>query len=480
MINTNAVIFSSNMTTETGTQAAAKPETEPVKADAKPEKPNPSMFPKRQKRDTPKEYSYLRCEYKLPHKNHRQCHMQRKASEKFCAQHVLLQKDSYAGRERVVCPVDPGHTVWADELQQHMYKCNKVKERMQKEREGWHRDDMNISNPEAKPCVGKKSDITVDYAKWIPVVEAAFKDVEEVPVEILNHEKGLAKRMTEVQNKKHALQQASLIAHMEKTGLLKSSSRILEFGAGRAELSRYINYAICAEREEDDKTAPNYLFIDRAMPRMKMDGKLVKDTKDDFPEQPLPLIKRLKMDIKDLMLDGVPVEGPYESNLIVSKHLCGCATDLTLQCLLNSAVFTKETRPAALVIALCCRQICNVQMFPKAGIEWLQERGFDDDGFAALTRMTSWVLCGERPKKEPVEGEEETEAAAKTETETPAPVGHPSGLAADARKEIGLMCRRLLDQGRLHALRKEGLDARLVQYTEMDISPENVCLIVNK
>lgn len=458
------------MTSDAGKEAT-KPEVTQTDAPAKtPTKPDPSMFPKRVKRDTPKEYAYERCEYKLPHKNHRQCHMQRKASEKYCAQHVLLQSTSYAGRERVVCPVDTGHTVWADELQQHMYKCNKVKERQQKEREGWHRDDMNISNPEAKMFTGKKSEIVVDYGKWIPVVKAAFSDVETVPVDILHHEKGLAKRLAEVQNKKHALQQASLIAHMEGTGLLKPTSRILEFGAGRAELSRYINYAICSERGED-QTAVNYLFIDRAMPRMKMDGKLMKDTKEDFPEQPMPLIKRLKMDIKDLMLDGVPVEGPYDGNLIVSKHLCGCATDLTLQCLLNSTVFKEDSKPAALVIALCCRQICNVQMFPKAGIEWLQERGFDDDGFAALTRMTSWVLCGERPKKEPVEGEEEEEKEK---------MGHPSGLGPDERKEIGLMCRRLLDQGRLVALRKEGLDARLVQYTEMDISPENVCLIVKK
>lgn len=443
-------------------------------------KPSAESFPKRHKSDKPKEYSYLRCEYKLPHKNHRQCHMQRKAEEKYCAQHVLLEKDIYVGRERVVCPVDPGHTVWADELSQHMYKCNKVKERTQKERESWHRDNMNISNPTEKACSGKKSDLTVDYKKWIPIVETAFGAVEEVPVEILHHEKGLAKRMTEIQNKKHALQQASLIAHMEKTGLLKTSSRVLEFGAGRAELSRYINYAICSERAEDDKTAVNYLFIDRALARMKMDGKLMKDTKEDFPEQPLPLIKRLKMDIKDLLLDGVPTEGPYDANLVVSKHLCGCATDLTLQCLMNSSVFQSSEKPAALVIALCCRQICNVQMYPSDGLQWIRELGFDDDGFAALTRMTSWVLCGERPKKEESEEDAEKQDEGDKTDESATTTGHPSGLDSETRKAIGIKCRRILDQGRLIALRKQGLDAKLVQYTEMSISPENVCLIVKK
>ncbi|KAA8916074.1 hypothetical protein TRICI_001778 [Trichomonascus ciferrii] len=61
--------------------------------------------------------------------------------------------------------------------------------------------------------------------------------------EILNHP-GLEERLKQLENQKHAVQQASLVDHMEKHGFLNPRTTIIaEFGCKRGELSRYISLA---------------------------------------------------------------------------------------------------------------------------------------------------------------------------------------------------------------------------------------------
>ncbi|KAA8912805.1 hypothetical protein TRICI_003348 [Trichomonascus ciferrii] len=359
-----------------------------------------------------------------------------------------------SGRKRVLCPLCPQHTVWEDELKRHLAKCRKKPEN--RPLEPWRRVDINLVGQTPAQTLSRDD---VDLASWADTLRKLYRDVveregETLETEILNHP-GLEERLKQLENQKHAVQQASLIGHMEKHGFLDPRTTIIaEFGCGRGELSRYISRARALK---DMDARQRFLLVDRAGPRMKFDNKLVKDYAEMRGEHNVGgvVYKRLKVDIKDIVVNAEMLQelelahGDDSELVIVSKHLCGCATDLTLQLMLGQ-------RPPQLrgsVIALCCRQLCSYETYPLAGRRWLQETAGVEgpEAFYAISRMTTWVLCGNR------------------------------GLSDPENERLGHMARRVIDFGRLHALREAGYkNSRLVQYVDPQVSPENVCLIVEK
>lgn len=50
-------------------------------------------------------------------------------------------------------------------------------------------------------------------------------------------------------------------------------------------------------------------------------------------------------------------------------------------------------------------------------------------------------------------------------------------LGAQGRVEVGRMCKRLLDTGRLRYLEAHGYAGRLQTYVAQEVSPENVLLV---
>ena len=70
----------------------------------------------------------------------------------------------------------------------------------------------------------------------------------------------------------------------------------------------------------------------------------------------------------------------WQPLVALSKHLCGCATDLALRCLANSGLPVK-----GLCIACCCHHRCEWNSYvAKAFIT--DECGFHADDFFYLTR----------------------------------------------------------------------------------------------
>ncbi|CAN6675081.1 tRNA:m(4)X modification enzyme Trm13p [Trichomonascus vanleenenianus] len=398
--------------------------------------------------------------------------MTRKADERFCAEH--LKEQNTHGRKRVPCPVSPGHTVWEDQVHHHVPKCKAAGE---VPRDKWFKLDYNLSDKsEDKP---KLSEITAeDYRKWAEKAAKLYDSIKEpITREVLDHP-GLASRLSELQNQKHAIQQASLIGHMDKHGLLSDDAVVAEFGCGRGELSRYIARSQVLNQLSRHCAVvggQKYLLVDRAGPRNKLDGKIAKDLEElETPatsQKQTPQVERSKIDIKDLNLGTAVSElfgGTCQPVSIVSKHLCGCATDLTLRCLANAG---EAVALRGVAIALCCRQLCNFGMYPDAGRVWLQEHGITAEGFAVLAKMTSWAVCGTRRHN----GSEETSAH------------HPSGYSEAERQAIGHKVRRVIDYGRLLAVRGServgtaaGYDARLIEYVDPSVSLENICLLVHK
>uniref|UniRef100_A0A3Q0R5W6 tRNA:m(4)X modification enzyme TRM13 n=1 Tax=Amphilophus citrinellus TaxID=61819 RepID=A0A3Q0R5W6_AMPCI len=43
--------------------------------------------------------------------------------KKYCGEHATMEEDG-GGSRRIICPLDPKHTVTEDRLQKHLKKCN--------------------------------------------------------------------------------------------------------------------------------------------------------------------------------------------------------------------------------------------------------------------------------------------------------------------------------------------------------------------
>lgn len=336
---------------------------------------------------------------------------------------------------------------------------------------------------------------------------------------------------------------------MKKLGILEYSDSnghpmiTIEFGCGRAELSRYVSRAHYftfkdekpateAENKNSDKgseqvtknaTSRPFLLIDRGGPRMKFDTKLLKDyeeeaisnipsselvlkekeksslqresTKhieamintDEFKKRvadglihPPPNVERTKMDIKDINLDTCintlfpNTDGSQVA--VISKHLCGCATDLTLECLANGVAMNQNESTSkfthqlkGVVIALCCRQLCSYETYPLVGRQFLADNDIvsSPKDFKLLTKMTSWAIdrkYGNNTSADDDQKESEQKA-------------HISGFSQEEREVLGQLARQSIDHGRVLFLRSKGYNTKIVQYVDSSVSLENRALI---
>ncbi|CAG8494040.1 5472_t:CDS:2 [Paraglomus occultum] len=252
----------------------------------------------------------------------RYCHLPTKLGNKFCGEHLIC--DQEGKRRRIPCPYDRSHTVYEDELQSHLRKCNA----RPLPKQPYFSLDIN--------CTLASSDSHTKIAlSELPKEEldALIKKIEqwydllvpEIQTSVLDHPV-LQKKMETLKNTKHAIQQASLLGHMEKLSLLPKDGCFIEFGAGKGELSRFVQAAVA-----DDGSAV-FILVDRKNMRLKFDSN-IRAASDPSA------VRRIWSDIKDLDLSKVDL---IENKKVIafSKHLCGSATDVTLKALVNLAKST--------------------------------------------------------------------------------------------------------------------------------------------
>ncbi|RCH77676.1 hypothetical protein CU098_000856, partial [Rhizopus stolonifer] len=230
--------------------------------------------------------------------------------------------------------------------------------------------------------------------------------VPPIPMEILTHPSTELKRTT-VTNTKHLDQLSSLMGHMEQSGMLKDKTAcFVEFGAGKGDLSAYVKRAVNEENGE-----ATYLLLDRKSVRNKVDQTLLGQSEHKSR------VQRQLIDIKDLDLSKVECIADNQKKVVaVSKHLCGCATDITLKCLMNYVQHEEtqgHTEPiSGIIIAICCHQLCRYEMYPNTS--YLDSLGLTKTEFERMSKMSSWATCNHKE-----------------------------------RTAIGLKCKRVLDMGRV-------------------------------
>ncbi|XP_041790906.1 tRNA:m(4)X modification enzyme TRM13 homolog [Chelmon rostratus] len=425
----------------------------------------------------------------------------------FCGEHATMEEGS---SRRIVCPLDPKHTVSEDKLDKHLKRCNS----RDKPKPVYYVENINSGSADGDETLRQ---VSLSEYSWTHLesllvkLKAAVTGLQcEVEDSVLSHPV-LQEELDNPNNgdsaHKHLKQQSSILGHLEALGLLRRGRCFVEFGAGRGKLSHWIHEAL--KTPDHLKTCDDLqlLLVERCSTRFKVDGKH-QDAGVQF--------ERLQVDIQHLDLSKVPLLTLKKFPLVgVGKHLCGAATDLALRCLLETPGFKEETEPArkrlktsepadpepandpksddsaalpdpgpdsgpgpvlGLAVALCCHHRCEWRHY--VGQQFFQQRGLGAAEFSAFCRMSSWATCGlrptnhDRPRPDPTNQREDNEEHEPAE-ELDAVKGF---LSAGERQQVGRLCKRLIDGGRLHFLKTKGLDGKLSAYVNSQVTLENVLL----
>jgi len=321
---------------------------------------------------------------------------------------------------RVACPIDPTHTCFQNQLQKHLKICNA---RLEDQPPGFVRNinagPENLQIPEKISI----NDLTPSELKTFveKVKTASCEILDEERIDYREHfalkEELSRTDVSEDGALKHARQQASILGHMEEAQLLTHGNCFVEMGAGRGHINHWIQRAL------GNDTDSQFVLVDKQGVRYKMDA-LHRDENEG------PKFHRLRMDIQHLKLSEVPVIKSSPSPIVVvSKHLCGAATDLTLRCCVprstinstqpitdrisqdsdpdsSSLKKTEKTadrlgddnddnprsRVTGVIIALCCHH--RVEYRSYVGHSYLSSLGFAPRDFWLLRSLSSWATCG--------------------------------------------------------------------------------------
>ncbi|KAI4792593.1 hypothetical protein KUCAC02_033291, partial [Chaenocephalus aceratus] len=183
----------------------------------------------------------------------------------FCGEHATQEEGSC---RRIVCPLDPKHTVSEDKLQKHLKKCNS----REKPKPAYYVENINAGAADAGEALQQVSlcDLSrtqlqslLDKLKTAATglqcdIEDGFLSHPVVQEELDDPKNGDSAH-------KHLKQQSSLLGHMEALGLLGRGRSFVEFGAGRGKLSHWIHEALRrrdALRTGEDLEDLQFLLVD--------------------------------------------------------------------------------------------------------------------------------------------------------------------------------------------------------------------------
>ncbi|XP_024936538.1 tRNA:m(4)X modification enzyme TRM13 homolog isoform X2 [Cephus cinctus] len=317
--------------------------------------------------------------------------------------------------------------------------------------------DVNCKNPVHVPLPQLDQSILETVLNKINI---AYKKLPTFPEAILTHEileDELNNTTYGKTVRKHLLQNASLLKHLERVNLIRENTCFIEFGAGKGKLTYWL-----AQMIKKDSSS-SIVLVDRSSHRHKSDNKLKNE------DCSLGVV-RIRADIADLRLSSVPEIKEFNYKVGIAKHLCGAATDLTIRCLVNSVQDKIKTHVAGLIIAFCCHHRCEYASY--VGKQYLAKCGFTADEFPILCSVASWATCGTGLSKETRVKNSKEESKNTNLTK--------SSAAIQDREATGRKVKTLLNWGRVEYLQDAGFDCQLLYYTTFDVSLENMCIIAKK
>ncbi|KAJ4969043.1 hypothetical protein NE237_015744 [Protea cynaroides] len=464
-----------------------------------------------------------RCNFWLPKKN-RFCANKRLGDSLFCGNHNPKSEE-----QRITCPLDSSHAVLQENLEAHLRKCPFLKQLQSLKQQPFYKKGINggrddgvydvkvtSKDPENFTFPNKQLSESLDgitsnmkrnavYNMTVPEFSQLMRKIVSIHASICSeiHEsysipeacgiwinKGIDRKLPF--QEKHVLQQASILGNLADFGVLENpvanvvcpniaeplcsdgSSEdkipaVIEFGAGRGYLTQML---------ADCYGIKKVFLVERKSYKLKADRSL-RQTEG-------LTLERLRIDIEDLNLDAVESlrRVPY---LAIGKHLCGPATDLTLRCCLpeqsqeDKAINSSGSRYLrGLAIATCCHHLCQWRHYLNKG--YLLNLGIRKDDFHAITWFTSWAVdadYGSDLSNVVDHGLHLLSINVKKYCGTSAQGVEEivRNMEAVERAALGMMCKEIIDMGRLMWIKDQGLSTKLTKYVPSNISPENHLLI---
>jgi len=187
----------------------------------------------------------------------------------------------------------------------------------------------------------------------------------------------------------------------------------------------------------------------------------------------------------------------------IGKHLCGAGFDFGIRCCSpwfpSTASSTSEDTKhplVAIVVALCCHHRCMWKAYPSMTFSFrlvcvnltalltynLEDKDFlkkievSKEEFQLMCSISSWAICA-IPKKNNQSEQPEGEHDIPVDKHSDKQARFLKEMDVKRKEELGYMCKRILDVGRVLYLRDNGFDSKLVYYIGSDVSPENALLI---
>ncbi|XP_003706604.1 tRNA:m(4)X modification enzyme TRM13 homolog [Megachile rotundata] len=401
------------------------------------------------------------CMYFVKRKK-RYCRMTVKQGNKYCGEHQedlmesVHSKDNKLKNKRIKCPLDPTHTCFESKLSKHLKVCNA--KRLIDAQPSFIVKGINVDKTCETPQHVPLCELDEELVNAvIDKVITAYEKLPEVPEIVRSHEilrDVLNDESYGKANRKHLLQNSSLLSHLEHAGLVQDNTCFMEFGAGKGKLTYWLGKMI------KDRKNSCILLVDRSSHRHKSDNKL--------RNEQLPLvIKRIRADIADLKLNDITEIQKFDYKVGIAKHLCGTATDLTINCLIHAMQNEPKCNITGLIIAFCCHHRCEYASY--VGKNYLKQCGFTPNEFTILCSIASWATCGLSTitKTSDQDNLKDTRTNIRT-------------LTANDRENIGRKVKMLLNWGRLEYLRSVGFQSNLIYYTTTEVSLENMCIIATK
>ncbi|XP_044094694.1 tRNA:m(4)X modification enzyme TRM13 homolog isoform X2 [Neovison vison] len=376
-----------------------------------------------------------RCSYYVEKKK-RFCRMVVAAGKRFCGEHAGAAEEENA-RKRILCPLDPKHTVYEDQLSKHLKKCN--------------------SREKPKP----------DF--FIQDINAGLKDETEIPEQLVpisslseEHLENLIKKLqkaSEDAEKVHFILVEKVTTRFKVDGKHRKKNSVFE------RLQIDIQHLCLNKIPLLSKEKLPVVGIGKHLCGVATDLALrclVETYAASCEERnEEPLAKRIKNDKTGKEINTVAKKG-NEKN-----------------------VPEKWSPVAGIVIALCCHHRCDWRHY--VGKEYFRALGLGAVEFHYFQRMSSWATCGmrktsleasslstKRKDEQNDDSEEHDDGGCRITDESSGSA--PGFLTVEEKKKIGHLCKLLIDQGRVEYLQQKGFSPALQYYTDPLVSLENVLL----
>ena len=254
------------------------------------------------------------CSLYLKHKK-RYCRFPRVTGHEHCSHHITARRDDDENKERIPCPLDASHSIYARDLNRHLKICPKAKAARAEAALACFRRDVNASVASAEAAANAAAAMATtepalaEQAQPSTLAPALLGAVPPERVHALldlvrkaytAHASRVAPPLAAVassfsaedgrgrKTEKHGKQHAAMLQVLSSRGQLDDGCTYIELGAGKGGLSLAVSEAA---------SRASYVLVDWAKPQNSVDASL---------RERGVRCARYKIDLRHFWMRGVP------------------------------------------------------------------------------------------------------------------------------------------------------------------------------